>query len=105
MFLRGRTAAAMAHTQAIGTGGYGDPWQPARPQRPAAGRGTHRRQSLTEVPHVSALELHTPSVTPSSNLGRIRVIDQRRRPNVRRSRRRLAHPFRAALVYTSLPAF
>ena len=54
---------------------------------------------------MSALELYTPSVSPSSSLGRFRVIDQRRRPNVRRSRRPLAHPFRAALVYTSLPAF
>jgi cell division protein FtsL len=54
---------------------------------------------------VSALELHTPSIAPSPNLDRFRIIDQRRRPNVRRSRRRLAHPFRAALVYTSLPAF
>jgi cell division protein FtsL len=54
---------------------------------------------------VSALELHTPAIPSSPSLGRFRVIDQRRRPNVRRSRRRLAHPFRAALVYTSLPAF
>jgi hypothetical protein len=54
---------------------------------------------------VSALELHTPAIPSSPNLGRFRIIDQRRRPNVRRSRKRLAHPFRAALVYTSLPAF
>ena len=54
---------------------------------------------------MSALELHTPSVSPSSGLGRFRVIDQRRRPNVRRSRRPLAHPFRAALIYTAFPAF
>src|SRR5207247_2101049 len=73
-------------------------------QRSAEGRGTHRRQSLTEVPAVSALELHTPSIPSSASLGRFRVIDQRRRPNVRRSQRRLAHPFRAALIYTSLPA-
>jgi cell division protein FtsL len=57
-----------------------------------------------EVLAVSALELPAPPVATSSSLGRFRIIDRQPRPNVRRSRRRLAHPFRAALVYTSLPA-
>jgi hypothetical protein len=53
---------------------------------------------------MSALELESPSFPSTNTLGRFRVIDQRQRPNVRRSRRRLSHPFRAALVYTGLPA-
>jgi hypothetical protein len=57
------------------------------------------------VPDVSALELHSPLITTaSSGLDRLRVIDRRRLPNARRSRRRMAHPFRAALVYTAAPA-
>jgi cell division protein FtsL len=54
---------------------------------------------------VSALELHSPIVTTSPELGRFRLIDKKPRANVRRSRRSLSHPFRAALFYTSLPAF
>lgn len=52
---------------------------------------------------MSALELPNPLVPAASGLDRWRVID-RRRPNTRRARRRLAHPFRAALIYTGLPA-
>jgi hypothetical protein len=54
---------------------------------------------------VSALELPNPLVTAPSGLDGLRVIDRRGRPNTRRAGRRLAHPFRAALVYTGLPAF
>jgi len=57
------------------------------------------------VPDVSALEVPSPPITPSSGFDRFRVLDRRRLPNKRRSRRRLAHPFRAALVYTAAPGF
>lgn len=53
---------------------------------------------------MSALELHSPLITTSSGLDRLRAIDRRRLPNARRSRRPLAHPFRAALIYTAAPA-
>ncbi len=53
---------------------------------------------------MSALELHSPTIIPSSGLGRFRVIDRQPRPNVRKSRRRVAHPFRSALVLTAGPA-
>lgn len=53
---------------------------------------------------MSALELHNPQATAPPRIGRFRVIDRRPLPNIRRSRRRLAHPFRAALCYTALPA-
>jgi cell division protein FtsL len=57
-----------------------------------------------EVLAVSALELHSPTISPSAGLGGFRLVDRRPRPNVRRRRRPVAHPFRAALVYTMLPA-
>jgi cell division protein FtsL len=53
---------------------------------------------------VSALELHSPTIPSPANLGRFRLVDRRPRPNVRRRQRPMAHPFRAALVYTALPA-
>jgi hypothetical protein len=53
---------------------------------------------------VSALELPIPLVTAPSGLDRLRIVD-RRRPNTRRARRGVAHPFRTALIYTGLPAF
>jgi cell division protein FtsL len=57
-----------------------------------------------EVLAVSALELHSPTVSPSADLGRFSLVDRWPRPNTRRRRRVLAHPFRAALVYTAAPA-
>ena len=57
-----------------------------------------------EVLTVSALELQSPSVTTSPSFGRFRVIDRRPAAAPRRARRRVAHPFRAALMCTSLPA-
>lgn len=53
---------------------------------------------------MSALELHSPIVSTPASLNRFRVIDRRPRANTRRRRRPLTHPFRAALVYTALPA-
>ena len=53
---------------------------------------------------MSALELPIPLISTAAHPDRFRAIDRRRRPNTRRAGRRLAHPFRAALVYTGLPA-
>jgi cell division protein FtsL len=57
-----------------------------------------------EVLNVSALELQSPPVTSSPSFGRFRVIDRRPVAPARRSRRSVAHPFRAALICTALPA-
>jgi cell division protein FtsL len=53
---------------------------------------------------MSALELHSPQAVTPPTIGRFRVIDRRRPAIRRRARRRVAHPFRAAFIYTAFPA-
>jgi len=53
---------------------------------------------------MSALELHNPTISQPPGWGRFQLVDQRPRVNSKRRQKRMAHPFRTALLFTAAPA-